>query len=236
MDIQTTPRTPAAGTYARATAVSPSWLDQNKQQAIRLSVIGVAALFAIIVGSIWAANQAEKAQNAFSDAMDVYDSPIQQAGQPPVPNAKTYPSAAARAKDANPLFRAVADKYSWFRAGDNARYFAGLTAEDLGNTSEAEADLKKAAETHDAGLASLAKMALASLYINSGQQAQAFTLYRGLIDHPTATVSANAARLALAGAQETSDPQAARVLYAKVKDTDKTTAAGQIASQRLGSK
>ncbi len=235
MDIQT--RTPgAAGSFSRVSTANPSWLEQNRPLAIRLSVIGVAVILVVIAASIWAGNQSQKAQVAFSNAMDVYDAPIQQPGQPPVPNVKMYASSASRSRDAHPLFQAVAEKYGVFKAGKNARYFAGLTAEDTGDNAQAEADLKKAAGSSDSGLAALAKMALASLYQNTGRAPQAADIYRKLIENPTVTVSANAARLAFAAAQQSTNPQAARELYAKIKDTDKTTAAGQIAAQKLGGK
>lgn len=232
MDIQTRP----TGSFTRVSSAAPSWLEQNRRLVIRLSVAFVGLLLLVLIVSLWASSQSAKAQAAFNDAMDVYDAPLQQAGQPPVPNAKTYASAAARAKDANPLFVAIATKYSFLKAGDNARYFAGLTAEDMGDNPAAESDLKKAASTHDSGLAALAKLALASLYLNTGRAANGAELYRDLIDHPTLTVSANAARLALAASEESTNPQDARQLYAKVKDTDKTTAAGQIATQKLNGK
>ncbi len=196
-----------------------------------MAVIAVA-----IAVSVWASNRAHQAQAAFNNAMDVYDAPIQQAGRQAIPNVKSYPSAAARAREANPLFGEAASKYGMFRAGKNARYFAGLTAEDMGNNAEAEADLKKAAGSSDNGLAALAKMALAGLYESAGRPAEAKTLYEDVIAHPAMTVSANAARLALADAEHATDPQQARELYAKVKDSDKTTVAGQIASQKLGGK
>lgn len=235
MDIQT--KIPSGpGSFIRAGSPQSTWLARNKTLAIRLSVAVVALLFIAIAGAIWMNNRSQQAQVAFSNAMDVYDSPIQQAGQPPIPNVKMYSSAAARAKDANPLFLDVANRYGLFKAGANARYFAGLTAEDLGDKMGAETNLKKAADGHDAGLSALANMALASLYSNSGRQVQAASLYRSLIDHPTLIVSANAARLALAASEESTNPQDARILYAKVKDSDKTTAAGEIATQKLNGK
>ncbi|RRA47734.1 coatomer subunit epsilon [Acidipila sp. EB88] len=196
----------------------------------------VAIIFVALAASIWANNQSGKARSAFNDAMDVYDAPIQQPGQAAVPNAKTYATAAARAADANPLFENVASKYGFFKAGQNARYFAGLTANDMGNAAAAEADLKKASTSRDAALASLGKMALASFYVNHGRTDQGVAVYHDVIDHPTLAVSANAARLALAATEESTNPQDARQLYAKVKDSDKTTAAGQIATQKLSGK
>ena len=218
-----------------STPLSPASLDR-KRQIIRFSVLAAAILLIALGVSVWASSQSQKAQDAFNTAMDVYDAPVQRPGDRPIPNVKTYPSAAARAKVANPLFRAAADRYGLFRAGRNARYFAGLTALDLGDTAAAEADLKKTANARDSGLAALGKMALAGLYSTTNRGSQAAGLYESVIAHPTLTVSANAARLAFAAAVAGTDPQKSRELYAKVKDADKTTAAGQIATQRLGGK
>ncbi len=235
VDIQTSSPS-STGSFSRLGTPAPNWLDQNKRLVLRLSVAAAALLLAILVISIWASNRKQAAFAAFNSAMDVYDAPIQQPGQRAIPNVKSYSSAAARAQAANPLFRSVAEKYGLFQAGANARYFAGLTEIDMGKTAEAETDLQKVGGSHDDGLAALAKMALAGLYSSSGRAGNAAALYQSLIDHPTLTVSANAARLALASTVESTNPQRARELYAKVKDTDKTTAAGQIATQKLNGK
>jgi tetratricopeptide (TPR) repeat protein len=211
-------------------------LEHNKAQVVRISVVVAAVALVSIAGSIWASNQSQKASVAFNNAMDVYDAPLQQPGQPPIANVTTYPNAAARAKVAYPLFKSAADQYPWFRDGKNAEYFAGLTAKDMGNTAEAETELKKAAELHDAAISSLAKMALAGLFADTGRTSQAVQMYQQVIDHPSLAVSANAARLSLASLEETTNPQKARELYAKVKDNAKATVAGEIATQKLNGK
>ncbi len=232
MTIEPRPGEIRSSSYSRATT-APSWLEQNKPLVLRLSIVGAAVLLVALTGSLWAGNQSTKANNAFNQAMEVYDAPIQQAGEPPIPNAKAYPSIAARAKAAQPLFQQTADSFGLFTAGKNARYFAGLSAADMGDQSKAEQDLKKVTTSGSDDLESLAKMALASLYVQSGRQSQAATLYHDVIDHPTVAVSANAARLALAGSEESSNPQEAREMYAKIKDSDKAGAAGEIAASKL---
>ena len=209
---------------------------ERTRRLIRISVAAILVLLAALVVSLWANGTAEKAQAALNAAMDVYDAPIQRPGDRPIPNVKTYPSAAARAKVANPLFQTAADKYGLFQAGANARYFAGLTALDLNDIASAEAHLKKTADARDSGLAALGKIALANLYATTNRLSQAIGLYESVIEHPASTVSANAARLSYAAAVADTNPQKARELYAKVKDSDKTTAAGQIATQKLGGK
>lgn len=203
---------------------------------MRLTIAAMALLLAALVVSLWTSNRSQKAQAAFDAAMEVYDAPIQQPGDRPIPNVKTYPSAAARAKAANPLFKAAADNYGLFRAGQNARYFAGLTANDMGDARSAEADLQQAAKGRDSGVNALAKLALADLYTTLNRSADAARLYEDLIAHPAMTVSANAARLAFAESLAGANPQKARQLYAQVKDSDKTTVAGQVAAQKLAAR
>jgi tetratricopeptide (TPR) repeat protein len=165
--------------------------------------------------------------------MDIYNTPLFQPGMPVAPGEATYKTAGERAKAANPLFVEVANSYSWFKVGANAQYFVGLTYLDMGQTAPAEAALQKAAGSHDKALAALAKMALAGLYRQTGRPGQAVDLYQGLIKNPTNTVPASAAKLQLAQLYEITNPAEAKKLYAEIKDQDKTTAAGQIATQKL---
>jgi TolA-binding protein len=147
---------------------------------------------------------------------------------------KTFATVADRAKAANPLFVQVAKSYSSTTAGHNALYFAGLTAAEMGDTAGAEANFRKAADLHDAGIASLARLALANLLSQHGQTSDAIKLYQDLIQHPTATVPAATAQLQLAQLYEANNnPAEANKIYALLKAKDPATAAGQIAAQKL---
>jgi tetratricopeptide (TPR) repeat protein len=166
--------------------------------------------------------------------VSVYSTPIADPAQPEPPGVKTFPTAADRAKAANPLFEDVARRYGSTTAGQNALYFAGLTAADMGKTSEAESDFRKAADLQDANLASLARLALANLLAQQGQTSEAIKLYQDLINHPTSTVPAGTAQLQLAQLYEANNkPAEANKIYAQLKAKDPTTAAGQIAAQKL---
>jgi hypothetical protein len=61
----------------------------------------------------------------------------------------------------------------------------------------------------------------------------AVTEYKDVIAHPTTTVPKAAAQLQLAQMYETTQPAEARRLYAEIKDQNKDTQAGQIATQKL---
>jgi predicted negative regulator of RcsB-dependent stress response len=235
VDIQT--RTAGrTGSAPQAGFSGSLWLEQNIALVIRLSVAVAILILAAVSWAIWSNNRNAKASAAFSAAMDIYDSPLKQAGEPAMPDITTYANASERGKAVNPLFLQIAQQYSHTKAGANARYFAGLTDEDMGNNQAAEQNLKLAAAKHDSNLAALASMSLASLYLTTGRHDEAGKIYRNLIDHPTTTVSANAARLALAASEEGSNPQDARLLYAKIKDSAPNTVAGEIATQKLSGK
>ncbi|HVW75974.1 MAG TPA: tetratricopeptide repeat protein [Alloacidobacterium sp.] len=219
--------------FVQATASSLSWIDEHRSTVIKASIIVVALIAVILAGVIFYNNRSSQAEVLFGKAMDIYNTPLTQPGQPAEPGIKTYATAADRAKEAHPLFEEVADKYSWFKAGANARYLAGMTALDMGQSSAGENDLKQAADGHDSGVAALARLALANLYHQTGRDPQAIEQYQQLIAKPTLTVPAVLAKLQLAGLYEATKPDEARKLYAEIKDQDKTGAAGQIATQKL---
>ena len=222
--------------FVEATASSLSWVQAHRTNVIKIAAAVVVLTALVITGAVIYSNRSEAAEIAFGQAMDVYSTPLAQPGQPVPPGDKTYATAAERAKAANPLFVSVAERYGWFDAGANAAYFAGLTYLDMSQTASAEKELQKASDSHDSGLAALAKMALAGLYRQTGRDPQAIDLYNQLIKKPTLTVPVSSAKLQLAQLYESSNPAEAKKLYAEIKDQDKTTVAGQIATQKLAGK
>jgi tetratricopeptide (TPR) repeat protein len=117
-------------------------------------------------------------------------------------------------------------------AGHDALYFAGLTYEDMGDTANAETYLKKAMSAGRANISSLAKLALANLYVQSGRTPDAIKLLQDLVNKPTDAVPSGTAQLTLASIYQTTDPAKAHQIYAVLKDKDKS-AAGEIATQKL---
>jgi predicted negative regulator of RcsB-dependent stress response len=131
----------------------------------------------------------------------------------------------------------VAQQYGWLPEGAKAHYFVGITDQELGQTAAAETELKTAADAWswgDKNLSNLAKLALAGIYHQTNRDAQAIEIYNALAAKPSTTVSASVAKLDLADVYAAQGKQdQARKLWAEVKDSDKTGAAGQIASEKL---
>ena len=217
-----------------ATRTSVDWFADHRSRVIQAAVAAI-FLIAVVVAALVVYNKRSAAAGlAFGEAMDTYNAPLAQPGQPAMPGEKTFPSAAARAKLANQQFTQLADQYGFFEAGKTASYFAGLTAMDMGQSGQAETYLKKVSDGRDAALASLAKLALANLYQQLNRSSEAVVLYNQLIAKPTNTVPADAARLQLASLYEKTNPAEANKIYAQLKTSK--TAAGQIAAQKLQQK
>lgn len=217
-----------------ATKTGVDWFQDNRAAVIRAVIAAVVCLVILVAAVIVYGNRSSAADVAFGEAMDTYNTPLAQPGQPSLPGQKTFESTAARAKAANQQFADVANHYGLFEAGQSARYFAGLTELDMGQPGAAETDLGKVADSHNAALASLAKLALANIYEQSNRSSQAVALLNQLIAKPTNTVPADAARLQLASLYEKTNPAEAKKIYAQLKGSK--SAAGQIATQKLQAK
>jgi tetratricopeptide (TPR) repeat protein len=215
----------------QVTATGVDWLSENRRRAVRLLVPAVVVLAAIVVGLVIYNQRSTAADLAFGQAMDLYNTALAQPGEPAAPGTVAYSSVAERAKAANQRFVDTAQRYGYLGAGKKARYFAGLTYMEMGQPGNAEKALEEVAGGHDSDMAALAKLALASVYQQTGRTSQAVVLYKQLIAKPTSTVPADSAQLQLAALYETTNPAEAKRIYAQLKN--EKSAAGQIASQKL---
>lgn len=210
------------------------WASENRRSVIVTSAILLAVIVVVVGSVVFYNSRANQASVAFGAAMQSYQTPLAAAGQPVPPGVKTYASVAERAKVANGLFNGVAEKYGMTPDGKNARYFAGLTFMEQGQTAQAESTLKQVAGGWNADLAALAKISLAQLYRQTGRDADAIAVYNELTAKPTSTVPAGLAQLQLAELYEAQGkPEQAKKIYASLKDKDPKGPAGQIAAQKL---
>jgi tetratricopeptide (TPR) repeat protein len=221
--------------FAQATKTSVTWLSGHRINVVRWAV-SAAVVLAVGIGFIVYWNMQESAaETVLGEALDIYAAPLALPGTPAQKG--EYATVADRSKAANEKFKAVADKYGWLPEGGKARYFTGVTDQELGQTAAAETELKKVAGSWNRNLANLAKVALASIYHQAGSDQQAIDLYNEIIAKPSDTVTAGTAQLDLADLYAATGKQAqARALWAKLKDSDKDGAAGSIAAQKLTGK
>jgi predicted negative regulator of RcsB-dependent stress response len=220
--------------FITTTSHGLEWASENRRSVITTTAIMLAAIVILVLSGVVYNNRSNAASDAFGKAMQVYQTPLAQPDQPVPPGVKTYPSIAARSKDANALFQSIADQYGSTPSGHNARYFAGLTEIEIGQTQQAEDTLKKVASGWDSNLSGLANFALAQLYRDSGRNDQAIDIYNRLIKKPTMTIPSGLAQLQLADVYQAEGNTAkSKELLAALKDSDAKGPAGEIAKQKL---
>jgi predicted negative regulator of RcsB-dependent stress response len=218
--------------FAQAAASSADWISSHRAGVMRWAVGAGVVLVLCVAALVYWSVRSSAAALALGAAVDVNDTPLAQPGAPP--EAGVYSTSAARAKEANREFVAVAHNFGWLPEGTQARYFAGVTYEELGENGNAETELKAASGSWNHNLSNLAKLALAGLYHQTNRDGEAVELYKALTAKPSVTVSAGVAQLDLADLYASEGKQdQARALWAKVKDADKDGAAGLIAAQKL---
>ena len=210
------------------------WTTENRRSVLITTAILLAVIVLAVLAGVIFAHRSSAADTAFGAAMQTYQTRVAVPGQPALPGDKTFPSVKDRAMEANKEFLAVAGQYGSTKAGKNAAYFAGLTEMEAGQTGSAEAQLKKVADGWDKELASLAKLALADLYQQTGRDAQAVDLYNQMTDKPTDAVPAGLAQIELAALYTAQGKtELAHKIYAQLKDKDAKGAAGILAAQKL---
>ena len=224
--------------FAESAQGAAQWATGHRQTVV-LTVGLVLVLVIAATGFItWHSRQTEQGNTELSAGMRILEEPLTPAGAPATPgdDSPKYATITDRAKAAQKLFSSAADKYSSVAPGKIARYMSGVTLVQAGDKAGAEQELKKAVDSGDKNVSSLAKMALASLYRETNRNADAVALYKDIAANPTDTVSKSAANLELASMYETSDPGQAEVIYKQIQTDDPQSPAAQVAGQKLAGK
>ena len=210
------------------------WSVEHKNTLI-VAVIVVAAVAAAVAGGwYYLSAQNEKASLDMTQAVRTLEAQLRPAGAPAQPGIPSFASAKERAEAAKKQFQAVLDKYPHTHSADMAKYFLGVTSATEGDTASAENNFKTVASTGNKELASVAKLALATLYSNTSRTKDAVALLQELINKPTTSVSKVTAQLQLAELYQASNqPLDAKRLYEQIKKDNPSTEAGQMATQKL---
>jgi tetratricopeptide (TPR) repeat protein len=211
------------------------WSVEHRN-TLTIAGIAVVVIAAVVVGGwYYLSVQDEKASFDLSVAVRTLDTPLRAAGTPAQPDSPTFASAKERSDAAKKQFQGILDKYPHTRTADMARYFLGVTSASDGDNAAAEKNFKAVASTGNKELASVAKLALASIYGSTNRTKDAAALYQELINQPTASVSKVTAQLQLAELYQASNqPLDAKRLYEQVKkDNPAGSDAVEVATQKL---
>ncbi len=150
--------------FTTSTAETITWAVAHRSKLIAVGIVLAVILAALGGGWAYVNYRDQQASAELSLAIQKYNEPIRPAGTPATPDIPSYASIQERDKTTNAEFERIADKYSFTQSAQVARYFAGVTARDLGDNATAEKDLQQVAASRYPEIVSLAKLALASVY------------------------------------------------------------------------
>jgi len=211
-----------------------SWAVEHRTNLIGGVVVSSIIIAAALGGYFYGQKREEAAGLELAKAIRTFNAPIVPAGTPPQPGMdETFSSFKDRALAAQKKLQDVSSHYQHTDSGKMARYLTDVARVQAGDTVAAERDLKQVASSRDQDLASLAKMALASIYVSTNREAEALPIYKALIDHPTATVSQFEAQLQLASIYEQQQPQEALKIYQKMQQENSGGPASEIAMSKI---
>jgi predicted negative regulator of RcsB-dependent stress response len=210
------------------------WSVEHKNKLIA-AVVVVAVVAAVAAGSwYYLSQQDQKASLEMSQAVRTLDTPVRPPNMPAQPEAPSFASSTERATAARKQFQAIVDRYPHTHSAEFARYFVGVTSADLGDNVAAERELQQVISSANGDVAALAKMALASVYRNTGRNKQAIELYKQLAAKPTSTVGKVTAQIELAATYKSDNqPLEAKRIYETIQKENPASEAAQLATAKL---
>jgi tetratricopeptide (TPR) repeat protein len=185
--------------FDHAVAWGSTHRDEVRVTLIALAVLGLAA-----VGfASYRSHRQASAEKAFDEALTIFHAPV--SGEPAAAQGggTVYATAAEKHQKAAAAFADVAKSYRSSATGRRARYYAALANLELGQTAEAEAELKELASgDEDALVRGLARLTLADIHRSNGRWDQAVEGYRRIVDDAGSAVPRDHALMRLASTLE----------------------------------
>jgi tetratricopeptide (TPR) repeat protein len=193
------------------------------QNEVRLWVVGI-VLVAVVGGGFWYFRTQRLAESriALDQALRDFDAPIatadggqDQAAQPASSEEK-YRKALAK-------FDGIARRYGSSNEGRQARYYAALCRVELGETEQAESELRALAQASGGAagelMSELARLALAETLRSQGQPGEAVTEYEKALAVSSPPIPRDHVLFEMAGAlEEAGQLEQAAQVYRRVVD------------------
>ncbi len=202
------------------------YASAHKQRVIQWGV--AVAVVLLLAGAAFWFNSYRRAQRVqdLQAAFNVLETPV----GPHNDYSKTFPTEEDKRRESMHALIDVVAKDRGTREGYIAQYYLGTLKAQNNDTAGAEADLRVVANS-SSEVASLAKIALAQLYISAKRNAEAQELLRSLINKPTDLVSKAQAQILLAQLDASLNPQESKRLLQSLKSPSESPAVSRAADQ-----
>jgi predicted negative regulator of RcsB-dependent stress response len=186
-----------------------NYLSTHKKEVVRYGTVALVVIVLVAAVFYFRSSRASVREQTLGEAIALDSVPVGQAQ----PGAQSFPTQAAKNDAVTKAFTKLASDYSGSEEAYIAEYYLGAKALDAGNVDEARRKFQDAADHGNANYASLAKLALAQLDYAQNRTAEAETLLKGLMDHPTDLVSKEQAEYTWAKTIAPTRPEEARKLF-----------------------
>lgn len=196
------------------------FLSTHRKEAVRYGAV-VLALAVIVAGVFYyRSSQQSVRSQALGEAITLAGAPV---GAPQPGAAINFPTTGAKEDAVAKAFAKVQADYSGSEEAYVAEYYLAAQALDAGKVDDARKKYQDVADHANVNYGSLAKLALAQLDLAENRQAEAETVLKDLMEHPTDLVSKTQATFAYAKAIAPTKPDEARKLYMQIA-TEKSDA------------
>ena len=202
-------------------------VEAHRSQVIRYGVAAVVVL-ALVAGAYWFVhNRAQSRQLELAKVMRIWSAQV----GAPTGGEYSFTDSASKDKAFSKAASELIASHSGSDEAGAAEYLLGVRAADQGKLDVAERNFKQAAADGGGEYGTLAKLALADVYVSQGKTADAEKLLKELIEKPSVLVSKDQATIALARIYLKGRPAEARKLLEPLRT--QTTAVGRVAVSML---
>jgi predicted negative regulator of RcsB-dependent stress response len=195
-----------------------NFLSIHRKEAVRYGGFAIALIVIVAAVFYYRNSQHGVRQQILGEAIALSTAPV---GAPTPGGGSSFPTQLAKDDAVTKAFTKLASDYSGSEEAYIAEYYLGAKALDAGKVDDARKRYQDVADHANANYASLAKLALADLDVAQNRTAEAETLLKNLMDHPTDLVSKTQATFAYAKVIAPTKPDEARKLYLQIA-TDKS--------------
>ena len=200
-----------------------NFLAAHKKEVIRYGTAALAVI-AIVAAIFWyRGTQQTVREQVLGQALALAAAPVGQ----PAASGPNFPTQAAKDDAVRKAFSKIVSDYSGSEEAYIAQYYLGSQDLSAGKVDDARKEYQNVADHASANYASLAKLALAQLDFAQNRTAEAESLLKDLMDHPTDLVSKTEATYVYARILAPTKPDEARKLLAQI--AAEKTDASQIA-------
>lgn len=196
--------------FAQEVGATVSWVDHHKELLTRYGAIALGVV--LVAGGIYfyLRHQASVREEALAQAMRIDGATVGAAQA--VAGSLGYPTQEEKDKARVKAFTDLYARYHGSQEGAIGEMYMASDTADKGDLVNAERMYKDVVDSAPKEYASMATLALASVYSAEGKDADAEKLLRNLVAHPTMTVSKEEATIHLAKLIGCSHPDEARAL------------------------